>query len=113
MKVLVVEDDPFVRLFAVEVLEEEGFEVIEAGTGQEGLDRSDGADLLFTDIRLPGELNGWDVAERCRHRDPDLPVIYATGFSDVAGRAVPGSVLFQKPYRAEQLVRTVRKLTEA
>jgi CheY-like chemotaxis protein len=113
MKVLVVEDDPFVRLFAVEILEDEGFEVVEAGTGEEGLDRCHGADLLFTDIRLPGELDGWDVAERCRQRDPDLPVIYATGFSDVAARPVPGSVLFQKPYRAEQLVRTVRKLIAA
>lgn len=112
MKVLVVEDDPFVRMFAVEVLVEEGFEVIEAESGEEGLQRcaEAEADVLFTDIRLPGPVTGWDIAERCRDRRPEMPVIYATGFSDVVARPVPGSVLFQKPYRAEQLVDTIRSL---
>jgi CheY-like chemotaxis protein len=115
MKVLVVEDDPFVRLFAVEVLEEEGFEVIEAETGEQGLERCQerAADVLFTDIRLPGSITGWDIAEHCRDANPAMPVIYATGFSDIVARPVPGSVLFQKPYRAEQLINTIRDLTRA
>ena len=114
MKVLVVEDDPFVRMFAVEVLEDEGFEVIEAENGEEGLARCRErlADVLFTDIRLPGPVTGWDIAEHCREANPDMPVIYATGYSDVAARPVPGSVLFSKPYRAEQLVNTIRDLTQ-
>ena len=115
MRVLVVEDDVLVRAFAVAVLEEEGFDVLEAETGEEGLERchDDQPDVLFTDIRLPGQVNGWDIAELCRQRHPDLPVIYATGFSDVSARPVPGSVLFQKPYRAEQLVSTIRGLMAA
>ena len=113
MRVLVVEDDPQVRTFAVAVLEDEGFEVIEAETAEEGLDRCRDAlaDVLFTDIRLPGTLTGWDIAEQCRRSKPDMPVIYATGFSDIVARPVPGSVFFQKPYRAEQLVSTIRSLT--
>ncbi len=113
MKVLVVEDDPYVRVFAVEVLEDEGYEVIEAKSGEEGLERCRDsiADVLFTDIRLPGPVTGWDIAEHCRSQKPTMPVIYATGFSDVIARPVPGSVLFQKPYKAEQLISTIRCLT--
>ena len=113
MRVLVVEDDPLVRCFAVDVLEDEGFDVIEAETAEEGLEhcREALADVLFTDIRLPGSLTGWDIAEQCRAKHPGMPVIYATGFSDGMPRPVPGSVLFQKPYRAEQLVSTIRGLT--
>ena len=112
MRVLVVEDDPHVRTFAVDVLEDEGFEVIEAASAEEGLERccDTVVDVLFTDIRLPGALTGWDVAESCRQSHPEIPVIYATGFSDVMPRPVPGSVLFQKPYRGEQLLSTIRDL---
>jgi CheY-like chemotaxis protein len=114
MKILLVEDDPLVRMFAVESLEDAGFEVIEAETGEQGLAhcREALADLLFTDIRLPGAVTGWDVAEYCRSCKPDMPVIYATGFSDVGARPVPGSVFFQKPYRADQLLSTVRVLID-
>jgi CheY-like chemotaxis protein len=80
MKVLLVEDEALVRMMAVETLEDAGFEVIEAATGEEAIEacKTHHADVLFTDIRLPGELSGWDVAEHCRAQHPDLPVIYAT-----------------------------------
>jgi FixJ family two-component response regulator len=67
--------------------------------------------VLFTDIRLPGPLSGWDIAERWRECHPKIPVIYATGFSDEEARPVPGSVLFQKPYNAAQLISMIRRLT--
>jgi DNA-binding NtrC family response regulator len=51
-------------------------------------------------------------AERCREHDPELPVIYATGFSPVAARPVPGSLSLQKPYHPEQIVQAVRQATE-
>jgi CheY-like chemotaxis protein len=70
-----------------------------------------GPRLLFTDIRFPGPLSGWDIAERCRESHPKIPVIYATGFSDEEARPVPGSVLLQKPYKAAQLISTIRRLT--
>src|SRR5919112_2550633 len=113
MKVLVVEDDELVREVAVEGLMEAGFEVVEAASAEEALARCEEhvADVLFTDIRLPGSLDGWDVAEQCRETNPGLPVIYATGFSHVRPRPVPGSVWFQKPYRTEQVVNAIRDLS--
>ena len=112
MKVLVVEDDPLVREMAVDALTDEGFEVIEAETGEEAIEycRQRAADLVFTDVRLPGKITGWDVAELCRERDPNIPVIYATGHSHVRPRPVPGSVWFQKPYRPAQIVEAIRAL---
>jgi CheY-like chemotaxis protein len=111
--VLVVEDDPLVRAVAADALRDEGFQVSEASTAEEALwacvDKS--ADVLFTDIMLPGEITGWDIAERCRKSKPDLPVIYATGYSRVHARPVPGGIIFNKPYPIEKLVATVRHLT--
>lgn len=112
MKILVVEDDPLVRIVAIEALLDAGFEVVEAETGSEALEHcKNGPDVLFTDIRLPGKITGWDIAEQCRERNPGLPVIYATGYSQIEPRPVSGSILFQKPYRPEQLVSAIRDLT--
>ncbi|HVB89735.1 MAG TPA: response regulator [Beijerinckiaceae bacterium] len=100
--VLIVEDEPLVREIIVIELEEAGFEVLEAQTGEEAADaieRGTRIDLLFTDLRLPGALDGWDVAERARRRDAAMPVIYATGYSQGDERRVPGSVFLTKPYR--------------
>ncbi len=115
MRVLVVEDDDLVRAIAVDILAEEGFETIEATNGDEALDccAEAAADVLFTDIRLPGRLSGWEIAERCRERNPTIPVIYATGFSGEEPRPVPGSLLLQKPYRPEQIIAALRRVVQA
>lgn len=113
MRVLIVEDDPLIREFTVDALREEGFEVFQASDGEEALAwcKQRIADVLVTDIRLPGKIDGWQIAESCREHDPDLPVVYATGFSPVAARPVPGSVSLQKPYHPEEIVRAIRQLT--
>ena len=67
--------------------------------------------MLVTDIKLPGPVDGWTIAERCREHDPRLPVIYATGFSPVAARPVPGSLSLQKHYHPEEIVQAVRQVT--
>ena len=89
MKILFVEDDPLIREFVVEALHEEGFDVITASDGKEALDwcKERVADVLITDIQLPGQIDGWDIAEHCREHDPELPVTYATGFSPVEARS--------------------------
>ena len=83
MLILVVEDDALIREFVVEVLREEGYDVIHAANGEEALAwcGRQVADVLVTDVRLPGGIDGWQIAERCREHDPALPVIYATGYS--------------------------------
>jgi CheY-like chemotaxis protein len=112
MRILVVEDDALVRTMAVESLADEGFEVIEAETGEQAVDRcqNNAPDVVFTDIRLPGQLTGWDVAERCREADPSVPVIYATGHSPVHPRPVHGSICFYKPYTPQQLLDAIHQL---
>jgi CheY-like chemotaxis protein len=114
MKVLVVEDDKLLRTVTVDSLQEEGFEVIEAATAEEALDRCREciADALLTDIMLPGQLTGWDIAEHCRQADPHLPVIYVTGYSHPKPRAVPGSCVFTKPVPLATIAETLRSLLE-
>jgi DNA-binding NtrC family response regulator len=115
MKILLVEDDYFIRSMMVEALTDEGFQVLEAETGEQALAHCDDgiADVLVTDIRLPGSIDGWDIAEHCRKSNPDLPVIYATGYSHVAARPVSGSVSFQKPYPPDRLIDVIRSLMGA
>ena len=111
MRILVVEDDPLIREFVVEALREEGFDVIHAKDGEEALAWCGrrAADVLVTDIRLPGKVDGWQIAERCREHHPELAVIYATGFSPVEPRPVAGSLLLQKPFHPQEIVRAVRQ----
>ncbi|MCP3442322.1 response regulator [Bradyrhizobium sp. CCGUVB14] len=113
MRILIVEDDPLIREFVVEALREEGFEVLHAADGEQALNWCGRkvADVLVTDVKLPGKVDGWEIAERCREHDPELPVIYATGFSPVTPRPVPGSLLLQKPYHPAQIVEAIRKVT--
>lgn len=113
MRILVVEDDPLIREFVVECLREEGFYVIHAADGEQALSwcGRQAADVLVTDVKLPGGIDGWEIAERCREQHPDLPVIYATGFSPIAPRPVPGSLMLQKPYHPEQIVEAIREVT--
>ena len=115
MRILVVEDDPLIREFTVEALREEGYDVIHASTGEEALAwcMRQAADVLVTDITLPGKVDGWQIAERCREHDPGLPVIYATGFSPVAARPVPGSLSLHKPYHPEEILQAVRQVARS
>ena len=112
MRILMVEDDPLIREFTVQALREEGYDVIHASTGEEALAwcMRQAADVLVTDITLPGKVDGWQIAERCREHDPGLPVIYATGFSSVAARPVRGSLSLHKPYHPKEILQAVRQV---
>lgn len=112
MRVLVVEDDPLVLEIVVEALRDAGLDVIQAKDGEEALTwcRQRVADVLVTDIRLPGRIDGWQIAERCREHDPSLPVIYTTGFSPVEARPVSGSLTLSKPYHPERVVQAIKEM---
>ena len=112
MRILVVEDDALIREFVVEALREEGYDVIHAANGTEALAWCERqvADVLITDVKLPGGIDGWQIAEHCREHDSRLPVIYATGFSPVAPRPVSGSLTLQKPFHPDDIVRAVRQV---
>jgi CheY-like chemotaxis protein len=105
MKVLMAEDDPFVRHLAVTQLEDAGFEVIEAVHGGQALQPLRTGiivDALLTDIRMPGA-NCWEVAKVYRERFPDLPVIYVTGYTEQM-QPVPGGGILSKPYKISQVI---------
>ncbi|MFC4172701.1 response regulator [Microvirga sp. GCM10011540] len=111
MKILVVEDDAFVREMAVAGLEDAGFEVVEAASGGEALRLLHAGitvDALLTDIRMP-EANGWEVAKACRERFPDLPVVYVTGYAEQM-QPVPGGIIISKPYRMAHVVGVLNTL---
>ena len=112
--VLVVEDEPLLCELMVDELKTLGFVVLRATTGEEALRLIDGdepVDVLFTDIRLPGALDGWDVAEKFRDRNPSGPVIYTTGYSGTPARRVSQSAFMPKPYRPAAIVKEIRRLS--
>ncbi len=113
VSVLLVEDDPLIREMVADELQDEGFDVIQAPDGGEALSRvrQHAPDVLVTDVVLPGGMNGWQIAERCRQHHPKLSVIYASGFSPVEAQPVPGSLSVRKPYHPAEIVKAIRQLT--
>lgn len=106
-KVLVVDDDPDVRLFIANTLEMLGFQVTAAEDAERGLALLDNADpdLLVVDFAMPG-MNGAQMAEVVKTRRPDLPIIFASGYSETAAieRAVgPAAILLRKPFSVADL----------
>ena len=113
--VLVVEDEVLIREILMNDLEDAGYQVLEAETGEKALGLlriwQDKIDWLFTDIRLPGAIDGWRLAEEFRLSHPLRPVVYATAFSEEWPQQVPGSIFLRKPYRPAQVVAAFRRLT--
>jgi PAS domain S-box-containing protein len=118
--VLVAEDDPFVRSYAVSCLSSLGYRVVEAADGREALQKlGEGleADILFTDVVMPGGINGWEVAERARRTRPGLKVLLTSGYAletlAERGRLPKGAVILNKPYRKAELAKRVREALSA
>jgi signal transduction histidine kinase/ActR/RegA family two-component response regulator len=119
--VLLVEDNEAVRRYAAEALAGLGYAVLEAGTGSEAVEvakRTAGRrlDLLFTDVVLPGGMNGRMLAEAIAGFRPGIPVLFTTGYTPNAivhqGRLDAGVLLLSKPYRLVDLARRVREAIE-
>jgi PAS domain S-box-containing protein len=115
--VLVVEDDPFVRSHAVRCLQGLGYAVIAAADGNDALQKlgTDArVDVLFTDIVMPGGVNGWQLADLARRTRPALPVVLTSGYALETlikhGRTNGESFVLTKPYRKADLA---RRLLEA
>ena len=99
--VLVVEDEPLVRASIADELRTYGWRVLEAAGGEDalGLTADNQIDVVFTDILLPGQMSGWEIAEALRARVPALPVLYTSGHGCDPARQVAGSVFIRKPYQ--------------
>lgn len=124
-RVLLVEDNPGVRETAVAMLEELGYRVRVAAEAEEALgwlDRGEPVDLLFTDIVMPGVMNGRELAAEAAKRRPGLKVLFTTGFAEAAvqngngsrnGKGLqPHELVIGKPYRKSELARMLRRAIE-
>lgn len=115
--VLVVDDEPSVRLLIVDVLHELGYAAIEAADGAAGMrvfDSGARIDLLVTDVGLPGGMNGRQLADAARASRPDLHVLFITGFAENAllnnGQLEPGMAVLTKPFAIDALATRIRHL---
>lgn len=116
-RVLLVEDECLIRLAAAEALQDAGFEVVEAQDGEGAAKLLDGAgrfDLLFTDVQMPGTLDGIDVATHVRHRHPAIPVLVVSGYAaDLThrlGGLLPPVVFINKPYDLQEIVTVLSRM---
>ena len=118
--IFVVEDDAAVRSLVVEVLQSYNYTVIQAETGDAAIERwkscGNDVDLLLTDMVMPGEANGLDVARHCKSTKPDLKVIYTSGYSsELFASDVPieeGVNYLPKPYFCGKLTTIIRNALE-
>jgi PAS domain S-box-containing protein len=115
--VLVVEDNDDVRELAEQVLGMEGYAVQSAPSGEQAMDllrKGARVELLFTDVIMPGGMNGLELVEQARNLKPGLPVLVTTGYMDELPQGGRGGGLdiLAKPYRQEDLLERVKKALE-
>ncbi|MEP7130251.1 MAG: PAS domain S-box protein [Sphingomicrobium sp.] len=117
--VLVIDDDPTIRMLVAEVLTESGYAVIEAPDGPAGLkviNSNARIDLLITDVGLPGGLNGRQVADAARVSRPSLKILFITGYAENAvigqTRLENGMFVMTKPFQMEDLAHRIRDIIQ-
>ena len=112
--VLLVEDEQLLRMDAVEMIRSAGFEVIEAANADDAIEilevRRD-ITLVFTDIQMPGSMDGLKLARAVRGRWPPIKIVATSGLVDVGEKDLPeGGRFLAKPYSREQLAGMLREL---
>jgi CheY-like chemotaxis protein len=114
--VLVVEDEALVRLLLSESLKDAGYQVVEAGTGDEAarlIDGPDGFDLVISDIQMPGALDGIEVGIHARRRHASIPIIYVTGRPESMNRLGslgPHDAFVPKPYGPRDVITLIDQM---
>lgn len=117
--ILVVDDEPTIRMLVMEVLDDRGYAVIEAKDGPTGLaalQSNARIDLLITDVGLPGGMNGRQLADAARATRPGLKILFITGYAENAilssGQLAPGMQVLTKPFDVEALAGRVTEMVE-
>lgn len=116
--VVVAEDEALIRMMAVDALTKAGFDVVEAGHAEDALAvlaaRSNGIHILFTDIHMPGSMNGLELGHHVRDHWPWIALIVTSGKARPLAAELPeGSRFLSKPYDPVHVVRHARELTAA
>lgn len=115
--VLIIEDEPLIRLGAVAIVEDAGFEAVEASNADEAiaiLEARKDIQLVFTDVDLPGSMDGIKLAHYIRRRWPPVRIIVASGKAIVSESELPvGSRFFAKPYANHAIARTIKAMMDA
>jgi CheY-like chemotaxis protein len=112
--VLVVDDDPDVLLIASTILSDAGYTVLEAAEGAEALSILQAhpeIDLLFTDVVMPGDVDGFELAHRAKQSRPDLRVVYTSGYIKNlpwGEKGIGYGPLLAKPWRQNELLHHIR-----
>ena len=115
--VLIVDDEPSVRMLVTEVLDDLGYSPIEASDGPAGLrilESEAAIDLLISDVGLPGGINGRQLADAARITRPELKVLFITGYAENAiigsGHLAPGMRVLTKPFLVETLANRIQEM---
>jgi two-component system, response regulator PdtaR len=115
--ILVVEDEPLVRIDVADALVEAGFEALEAGNADEAiaiLERRSDIHMIFTDVEMPGSMDGLKLAHYVRHRWPPIKIVATSGHARVTKEQLPkGGLFLPKPYSQKQMIRTICDLSLA
>lgn len=116
-RVLLVEDEPLVREAVAEELRDQGFEVVEAASGDEAIrmiEEHATFDALCTDVRMPGKTDGIDVAVHARWRLPGVPILVVSGYATELGHRLdvllPSAAFIPKPFTLAQISQALRRL---
>jgi DNA-binding response OmpR family regulator len=117
--VLLAEDEALVAISLEDALEEAGFGILHASSGEEAVSamdqRHEDVGGIITDIRLGDGVNGWEVARHARELKSNIPVVYMSGDSahEHTVQGVPDSVMLQKPFAPAQLITAIATLLNA
>jgi CheY-like chemotaxis protein len=115
--VLIVEDEFLLRMNAVEMIGDAGFSVVEAGNADEAiaiLEARPDIRVVFTDVQMPGSMDGLKLARFVRGRWPPIQIVATSGSFNLGNDDLPeGSRFLPKPYQPEQIVAALRELTAA
>lgn len=115
--VLIVEDEILVRMDAIEVVEAGGFEAVEANNADEAiaiLEQRNDIVLIFTDIDMPGSMDGLKLAHFVKGRWPPIKIIATSGHARITAKDLPqGSRFMSKPYKATEIADAIHELIRA